>query len=134
MYRIRYRWIVCQTHFCIKARARDFLNVCHLTGTCVNLQGLPVLVHPRQSEPTNKKVRTYAHNDNLNCLGTSSDLFPKGPNEKRIYIRLILLFMRHWENNFFWSQGTFFKILGSPFLEEACHNCPDGCFWVSTIP
>ena len=48
-----------------------------------------------------------AHSDNLNCVGTSSDLFTKGPNEKRIYIKLILLFMRHWENKNFWSQGTF---------------------------
>ena len=42
--------------------------------------------------------------------------------------------MKHLKNIKFWSQGTFFKNLGSPFLKEASQDYPDGCFWVSSIP
>ena len=42
--------------------------------------------------------------------------------------------MRHLKSKKIWSQGTFFKYLGSPFPREACQDCPDGCLWVSSIP
>ena len=40
--------------------------------------------------------------------------------------------MRHLKNKKIWSQGTFFKILGSPFPEEAYQDCPHNFFWVNS--
>ena len=62
------------------------------------------------------------------------NFFPRAPMTKSYKIRPILLFMRHLKSKKIWSQGTFFKFLGSPFPEEACQDFPDGCFWVSCIP
>ena len=71
---------------------------------------------------------TPAHCESLKCVGTSSELFSKSPNEKTYKIGSILLFMWHLKNEKNWSQGTFFQNLESPFLEEASQDCLDGCF------
>ena len=42
--------------------------------------------------------------------------------------------MRPLKNIKFWSQGTFFKNLGSPFLNEASQDYPHERFGVSSIP